>query len=98
MSVGIAILIFLACLITTLISSEVLTTSTVFGAFALLVAYVLYREHRAALVQTIKLLALSYVGMVVLISPYLYFFLFGHQYPPGATKFEADLASFALLR
>ena len=33
---------------------------------------------------------------VVLISPFLYFFFFGHQYPPGATPFPADLVSFGL--
>ncbi len=32
----------------------------------------------------------------MLVSPFLYYFLFGHQYPPGATKFEADIFAFVV--
>jgi hypothetical protein len=79
-----------------LISGEVLATSTLFGAFALLLGYLLYTERRPAITQTAKLIVLAYAATAVLISPFLYFFFFGHQYPPGATGFEADLTSFVI--
>jgi hypothetical protein len=79
-----------------LISSEVLATATLFGGVALVLAFALFAERRAALLDTIKWLAVSYALTVVLISPFLYFFFFGHQYPPGATAFSADLTSFVL--
>jgi len=79
-----------------LISSEVLATATLFGAVALALAFGLFAAQRPALRDTAKLLVLAYAGTVVLISPFLYFFLFGHQYPPGKTYFPADLASFGL--
>jgi hypothetical protein len=78
------------------ISSEVLATATMFGAFALVTAFVLFPAARRALVDTVKLLVLSYAATAVLISPFLYFFFFGHHYPPGATYFSADVVSFAL--
>jgi hypothetical protein len=78
------------------ISSEVLATGTFFGAIALALGYVLVPESRRALLDVLRPLALAYAGMLVLISPFLYFFFFGHQYPPGATHFSADLGSFAL--
>ena len=56
----------------------------------------MFAEHRRALIALLKPLALAYAATVVLISPFLYFFFFGHQYPPGATFFSADLAGFAL--
>ena len=79
-----------------LISSEILATSTLFGAVALVLALALLAEHRPAILATIRLLILAYAATLVLISPFLYFFFFGHQYPPGATRFSTDLASFVL--
>jgi hypothetical protein len=79
-----------------LISTEVLTTSTLFGAGALIVALALFGEHRRALVRLVPLLLGAYAATAVLVSPFLYFFFFGHQYPPGATYFTADLAGFVL--
>ena len=79
-----------------LISIEVLATATVFGAVALVAAFLLYREHRAALVATGKQLIVTYAATAVLVTPFLYYFFFGDQYPPGATYFRADLASFVL--
>lgn len=79
-----------------LTSSEVFATSTVFGGFALLVAYGLLSGLRPALRRALGPLALAYVGAGVLVSPFLYYFLFGTHYPPGATGFEADLSSFVL--
>jgi hypothetical protein len=77
-------------------SSELLATSTLFGAFALLAAYVLIARLRPMIVGALAPLALAYALTFVLISPWLYFFLFGHHYPPAATTYRADLASFVL--
>jgi hypothetical protein len=79
-----------------LISSEVLATSTVFGAFALILAFGFYPERRGALIRVVKLLTTAYLGTAIVISPFLYYFFFGHQYPPGAIGFEADLTSFVI--
>jgi hypothetical protein len=79
-----------------LTSSEVLATATLFGAIALALAYGLMAAQRPALVATCKLLAGAYAATAILISPFLLFFFFGHQYPPGAINFTADLASFVL--
>src|SRR5262249_54210906 len=78
------------------ISSEVLVTATLFGAVALLLAFALLPERRPALIGVVKLLALAYVATVVVVSPYLLYFEFGHHYPPGATFFSADLTSFVI--
>ncbi|MGP0048934.1 MAG: hypothetical protein ACLPZR_08820, partial [Solirubrobacteraceae bacterium] len=79
-----------------LISSEVLATATLFGAIALVLAFALLPALRGELIQTSVLLICAYLPMAVLISPFLYFFFFGHHYPPGATHFSADVASYAL--
>ncbi len=79
-----------------LISSEVLATATLFGAVALVLAYVLLPEWRWELVDTVRLLIGAYVGLAILISPFLAFFLFGQHYPPGAIGFPADLASYVV--
>ncbi|HET9101942.1 MAG TPA: hypothetical protein VFN55_01205 [Solirubrobacteraceae bacterium] len=78
------------------ISSEVLATASIFGAVAYLAAWLLMPEYRRVLVHTALLLAGAYAITVVVISPYLYFFFFGHQYPPGAVFFPADVVSFGL--
>jgi hypothetical protein len=75
------------------ISSEVIATATLFGEIALVLAFALMPERRGALLGVVTLLAAAYTVTVVLVSPYLYFFLFGHHYPPGATFFSADLTS-----
>ncbi|MGO9882381.1 MAG: hypothetical protein ACLPV4_05135 [Solirubrobacteraceae bacterium] len=77
-------------------SQELLATSTMFGAFALLAAYLLIARLRSQITAALEPLALSYLLALVLISPWLYFFLFGHHYPPVANKYHADLASFVL--
>jgi hypothetical protein len=79
-----------------LISSEVLLTATLFGGISLVLAFALLPHHRRALFEVAKLLILAYAATAVLISPFLYYFLFGHQYPPGATYFTADLSGFGL--
>lgn len=79
-----------------LISTEVLATATLFGGIALALGYALFAERRAALRGVVKLLVGAYGATAILISPFLYFLLFGHHYPPGKTFFSADLASFVL--
>jgi hypothetical protein len=79
-----------------LISIEVLATATLFGGVALVIALIVFRERRRDLFGVVKLLVGAYAAMAVLVSPFLYYFFFGDQYPPGATYFRADLASFVL--
>ena len=67
------------------ISSEVLATATLFGAIALALAFALLPERRTALVDVVKLLIGALAVTVVVVSPYLLYFEFGHHYPPGAT-------------
>src|SRR6185437_5803759 len=70
------------------ISSEVLATATLFGAIALALAFALLPERRTALVDVVKLLIGALAVTVVVVSPYLLYFQFGHHYPPGATFFS----------
>lgn len=79
-----------------LISSEMLATVTLFGALAIVLAFALAPECRSALVTASRLLVYAYLATGVLIGPFLYFFFFGHQYPPAATHFRADMASYAV--
>lgn len=79
-----------------LISIEVLATSTLFGGVALVVALGLFPDRRRDLLVVAKQLLMAYAAMAIVVSPFLYYFFFGDQYPPGATFFRADLASFLL--
>ncbi|MGA2008934.1 MAG: hypothetical protein ABSH51_00155 [Solirubrobacteraceae bacterium] len=79
-----------------LISSEVLATSALFGVLALVLAFVLLPAARRALRELVPPLAGAFAITAVLISPFLYYFFFGQHYPPAATHFPADLASYAL--
>jgi len=79
-----------------LISSEVFLTSTLFGAVALVIAFVLFAERRTTLFGVGKLVVAAYAATAILISPFLYYFFFGHHYPPGATFFTADLTSYVI--
>ena len=79
-----------------LISTEVLAASALFGAIALAAAIALLPDRRPVLLDVLRLLLLAGVATAVLVSPFLYYLLFGHAYPPGATFFSADLAGFAL--
>jgi len=75
------------------ISTEVLATATLFGAFALLLTLALLPERRAAVLGVVKLLTLALAVTVVAVSPYLLYLEFGHHYPPGVTFFSADVRS-----
>jgi hypothetical protein len=79
-----------------LISIEVLATGTLFGGVTLVGAFLLLRDRRPQLLDAGKLLAAAYALMAIAVSPFLYYFVFGDHYPPGATNFAADLASFVL--
>lgn len=79
-----------------LIGTEVLATAAVFGILALALAAIFMPERRAGLWDVAKLLVVSFAATAILISPFLYYFLFGAHYPPFATQYSADLASFAL--
>ena len=78
------------------ISSEVLATATLFGAFALAIALMLYSRRRRDLLHLIALLAVAYAVLAVVVSPWLYYFFFGQHYPPGQTFFQADVTSFVI--
>ena len=78
------------------ISSEVLATATLFGAIALALAFALLPQRRPVLLGVVKLIGAALLVTVVVVSPYLLYFQFGHHYPPGATFFSADLTSFVI--
>ena len=81
-----------------LTSNDVLATMSIFGALALLAAFVFYVERRPALLRTAALIATGYVGAAVLVSPVLFFMLFEeHTTPAQNTPFFAnDLVSWFL--
>ena len=79
-----------------LIATEVLATAVAFGILALVLAAIFAPERRSALWDVAKLLVVSFATTAILISPFLYYFLFGAHYPPSNTRFRADLASFVL--
>ena len=79
-----------------LISNELLATSTLFGAVALLAAYAIFPERRRDLRRVAVLLAACFAAASVVLAPFLGYFFFGKHYPPGATHFAAALANFAL--
>jgi hypothetical protein len=78
-----------------LIYAEILLTSTLFGAIALLTGAVMFRERRAAGAKLARLLLVAYAAAGVLVSPFLVAFVLGTHYPPSATTgFAGDLAWF----
>jgi hypothetical protein len=79
-----------------LISTEVLLTSTVFGAAALAIAFVMFPERRRAILDVVGLLFVAGAAMAIVVSPFLVSFFFGEHHPPVATYFSTDLAAFAL--
>jgi hypothetical protein len=79
-----------------LISTEVLLTATLFGGFALAVAFVLLAERRRELLDAAGLLIVAFAAMAVVVSPFFLHFLLGPHYPPVAVYFSTDLAGFLL--
>ncbi|MDQ6835501.1 MAG: hypothetical protein M3016_04870, partial [Actinomycetota bacterium] len=77
-----------------LISTEVLLGSALFGVVALAIAALRLPARRGDLLATARAVVLAFVATVVVVSPFLYFFLFGTHYPPGATFFSAPLVAF----
>lgn len=78
------------------ISSEVLLSSTLFGGIAIVIAFVLFAGRRRAMFDVVKLLAVSYIAAVILISPFLYYFFVGTHYPPGATYGWSPAAAYVV--
>lgn len=78
------------------ISSETLVTAGLFGAVALVLAFILGTGGRPAILDVVRLLIAAAVITGIVLSPFLYFFFFGHQYPPGATYFPADLTGYLI--
>ncbi len=80
-----------------LVSTEIVALMTLFGAFSFALALVILpREKRLNLVGTLPLIGLSYLGLVILLSPYLYYaFALGipEQMHPVA-KCSADLVGY----
>lgn len=77
---------------------ETLAMFTLFGAAALALAYWLYPDRRDALRGLVGQLALAYAAMAVLVSPFLYAFVFEpHTVPDQSLKnYPADLASWVV--
>ena len=81
-----------------LISLEMFATMTFFGAIALALYYVLGTdENRRAIYALIPQLALSYLIVLVLVSPYLYYFFqpgFPRSPVNSPAAYSADLLNF----
>jgi len=71
-----------------LTSAEVLATATLLGGFALVVAFVLLADHRAALLGLVLRLVLAAVVAAVVLSPFLVFMLRPHPVPNQAIAFS----------
>jgi hypothetical protein len=56
-------------------STELFATTTFFGAIALSLCFILYRDSRARLSSAIADVALAYAVLIVILSPYLYYVL-----------------------
>lgn len=78
-----------------LVSTEILATTAFFGAVTLAVAWLRLPERRAALRRTAGRLAIACAGAAVVVSPVLYYLLFGHRTLPehALEAFPADLLS-----
>ena len=77
------------------VSTEVLATTAFFGALTLAVAWLRLPERRAALRRTAGRLAIAGAAAAVVVSPLLYYLLFGHRTLPehALEAFPADLLS-----
>jgi hypothetical protein len=78
-----------------LVSTEVLATAAFFGAVTLAVAWLRLPDRRAALRRTAGRLALGGAAAAVVVSPLLYYLLFGRRTLPehALEAFPADLLS-----
>jgi hypothetical protein len=82
-------------------SLEMFTTLTMFSAIALAFGYILTKQgtDRARILSLLKLIALSYSLALVVVSPYLYYFLaFGFTSKPiwPPSFFNTDLLNFII--
>jgi hypothetical protein len=77
-------------------STELFATTTLFGSIALFLSFVLFADLRPRLRSVIAEVILSYAGLLVILSPYLYYVVAGGV-PPVANPAEAfsnDLLAF----
>jgi hypothetical protein len=81
-----------------LTSTEVLAMTAVFGGLTLVTAWLVLREWRARLLETLKLLAVASAAAVIVVSPLLWYMLFEpYTVPEQALKsFPADLLSWVV--
>ena len=81
-----------------LTSTEVLAMTGVFGGLTLVTAYLLLRDWRTRLLETVKLLVVASLAAVILVSPLVYHMLFEpYTAPEQALKsFPADLLSWVV--
>jgi hypothetical protein len=79
-----------------LVSTEVLATAVVFGAFALAAAYLLFPELRRALRRAVLLVGVALLVTAVLASPLLAYVFFGRRTLPeqALAQYPADALSF----
>jgi hypothetical protein len=79
-------------------STELFATTTVFGAMALSLSYLIFADARAAIRSVISDIAQAYGVLILILAPYLYNVLAGGA-PPVANPAEAysnDLLAFAI--
>src|SRR5581483_4791226 len=75
------------------ISLEVLTVGTLFGVLALGLGFALLPDRRAALREVLRWRVLAYAVAGAVLSPFLYYLLFGPQFQPVLVRFSGDLLS-----
>lgn len=82
------------------VSTEVLVTTSLFGAIAILVFFVFVQRERPLLWRTTKELAVGYVFAVILISPFAFYLLKGISQVPKTindpTSYSADLLNYVI--
>jgi hypothetical protein len=82
-----------------LIATEILATMTVFGALALAAAWVMgERDLRRRIAELAAPIFLAYLGMAILVSPYLYYLFAGFRTTPiySPSWHSTDLLNFLI--
>ncbi|HVB82896.1 MAG TPA: hypothetical protein VNE82_23465 [Candidatus Binataceae bacterium] len=80
-----------------LIATEILATMTVFGALGLATAWAMgERDLRRRIAELAAPIFLAYLGMAILVSPYLYYLVTGFRTAPiySPSRHSADLLNF----
>jgi hypothetical protein len=94
------VVLCLALVCETFISTEVLATMTLFGALAFALACLTMRRWRRGLIGAVPLVCMAYVSAAIVVSPFLYY-VFIKGSPPKeplllVQRFSADLTSFVV--